>query len=171
MITPSASSWRSRCTIGSMPSVRASLGQCAGAAAEHRPAAGHVVELHDPLGDVERVVVRERDHAGAEPDVWVCWPAAARNISGEAIISQPLRVVLAAPELVEAEPVEVRRQFDVALELERRVLAQRVVRGDEGAELETSHADTLGKRTFSPATEGCILAIPSGRRSRRAAGT
>ena len=43
--------------------------QRARAAAEHRPAAGHVVELHHPLGDVERVVVRQRHDAGAEPDV------------------------------------------------------------------------------------------------------
>jgi hypothetical protein len=48
-------------------------------------------------------------------------------------------VVLATPELLEAESVEVRRELDVALELEHRVFAQRVVRGDEGAELETSH--------------------------------
>ena len=48
--------------------------------------------------------------------------AAARNISGEAIISQPDRVVLAAPELVEAEPVEVGGEVEVALELQARVL-------------------------------------------------
>ncbi len=62
-------------------------------------------------------------------------PAAARNISGEAIISQP-RVVLAAPELVESEPVEVRGELEIALELQRRILAERVVRSQERAEPE-----------------------------------
>ena len=51
---------------------------------------GHVVELHDALGDVERVVVRAARPRRCRADRCVRWPAAARNISGEAIISQPL---------------------------------------------------------------------------------
>ena len=91
-----------------MPSVRASDGQRAGAAAEHRPAAGHVVELHDALGDVERVVVRQRHDAGAEP---MRVRALARR--GEEHLRRgdhlpAAGVVLAAPELVVAELVEVR---------------------------------------------------------------
>ena len=66
-------------------------------------------------------------------------PAAARNISGEAIISQPLRVVLAAPELVVAEPVEVLDEVEIAAELQHRVLADRMMRGEEGAEAQTGH--------------------------------
>ena len=170
-MTPSASSWRSRCTIGSMPRVRASLGSAPG-----------------PLPNMARPRVMWSSCTmrwatlngwwyGSETTPvpsrmwWVCWPAAARNISGRGDHLPAARVVLAAPELVEAEPVEVRRQLDVALELQHRVLAQRMVRGDEGAELETCHDDTLGKRTFSPASERGILAIPSGRRVRRTAGT
>ena len=65
-------------------------GQRARARAEDRPAAGHVVELHHALRDVERVVVGQRDDAGGELDALRRSPAAARNISGEAIISQPL---------------------------------------------------------------------------------
>ena len=38
--------------------------------AEHRPAVRHDVELHDPLGDVERVVVGQARHARAEPDAF-----------------------------------------------------------------------------------------------------
>src|ERR1700681_4618334 len=39
-----------------------------GAGAEDGAAAGHVVELHHTLGDVEGMVIGQRDHAGAEPD-------------------------------------------------------------------------------------------------------
>ncbi len=42
--------------------------QRAGAAAEHRPALRHVVELDQSLGDVERVVVRQRHHTRTEHD-------------------------------------------------------------------------------------------------------
>ena len=44
-------------------------GQQARPDAEHHPAAGHVVELDDAVGDHQRVVVRQRDDAGAEADV------------------------------------------------------------------------------------------------------
>jgi hypothetical protein len=39
-----------------------------GARAEDGPPAGHVVELDHALGDVERMVVRQRHHAGGELD-------------------------------------------------------------------------------------------------------
>jgi hypothetical protein len=64
-MTPIASSWRSRSSIGSMPSVCASEASAPGPGAEDRAAAGHVVELHHALGDVERMVIGQRDHAGA----------------------------------------------------------------------------------------------------------
>ena len=43
-------------------------------------------------------------------------------------------VVLAAPELVVAEVVEVRGELEVALELQRRVLPERVMWCEKGAE-------------------------------------
>ena len=43
--------------------------ELAGPAAEHRAAAGEVVEQHEAVGEHQRVVVRQRVHAGAEPDV------------------------------------------------------------------------------------------------------
>ena len=46
-----------------------------------------------------------------------------------------------APELVEAEAVEVNGEVDVTLELEHRVLAQRVVRCEERAETHACHID------------------------------
>src|SRR3546814_6776821 len=44
-------------------------GQGAGARAEDDPAAGEVVEQADAVGQQPRVVVGQRDHAGAELDV------------------------------------------------------------------------------------------------------
>ena len=56
------------------------------------------------------------------------------NTSGEAIVSKPARVVLADPRLVEAEAVEVLDQLEVALQVERRVLPDRVHRRQEDPE-------------------------------------
>jgi hypothetical protein len=46
-------------------------------------------------------------------------------------------MVFAAPELVESEPIEVLGEVEVTLELQRRVFAGGVVRGEEGSEAET----------------------------------
>jgi mycothiol synthase len=61
-------------------------------------------------------------------------------------------VVLAAPELVEAEPIEVFGEVDVALELQHRVLARRVVGGDEGSETQAGHAVMVGSTEIDGAT-------------------
>ena len=78
--------------------------------AEHRAAPRHVVELHDALRHVERVVIRQRHDARAEHDP--LRPLARRRQEhlrrGDHLPAG--RVVLAAPELVEAEAVEVRRR-------------------------------------------------------------
>ena len=42
--------------------------QRAGPRAEDRASAGHVIELHHALGDVERMVIGQRDHAGRQLD-------------------------------------------------------------------------------------------------------
>lgn len=44
-------------------------GQQPGTGAEHHPAAGHVVQLDDAVRDHQRVVVGQRDDAGAEAQV------------------------------------------------------------------------------------------------------
>ena len=69
MIASSASSIRGRCRSAGMPSMCASDVSWPGPDAEHRAAAGEVVEQHHAVGEHQRVVVRERAHAGAEPDV------------------------------------------------------------------------------------------------------
>jgi hypothetical protein len=48
-------------------------------------------------------------------------------------------MVLAAPELVVAERIELLDKIEIPAELEHRVLADRVMRGEEGPKFETSH--------------------------------
>ena len=60
---------RGRCSSAGMPEHVRVGGELARAAAEHHPAAGEVVEQHHAVGEHQRVVVRQRAHAGAELDV------------------------------------------------------------------------------------------------------
>ena len=53
-------------------------------------------------------------------------------------------MVFAAPEFVEAETVEVLGEVDVALELQRRVLAGGVMRGEERSEAQAGHVAMVG---------------------------
>ena len=73
---------------------------------------------------------------------WVRSPAAARKSSGMADRLPAAGVVLAHPELVVAELVELGRELEVAAQLQGRVLADRVVRREERAEL---HALCIGR--------------------------
>ena len=137
-------------------------GQCARAAAEHRTAPGHVIELHHPLGDVERVVIGERDDPGAETDVTAHLAGRRQEHLRRGDRLPTARVVLAAPEFLEAKPVEVRDEVDVSLEQQGGMLAERMVRGEEGAELQSSHSATLENWTCRLVTRAGNLAVPSG---------
>ena len=111
--------------IGKMP---------AGSDAEVDAPPGQVVKQDDPIGDNERMVVRQADRSRPEADVpgplsshrekefwagdWL--PAAA--------------VVFADPHFVVAERVEPLDEFEVSMERQRRVVVRRVKRGHEGAE-------------------------------------
>ena len=48
-------------------------------------------------------------------------------------------MVLAAPEFIEAEFVDLLDEIEVAAELQHRMLADRVMRGEEGSEFEARH--------------------------------
>ena len=85
------------------------------------------------FADHQRVVVRQRDHAGAEPDAL---GALGRRGDEELRRRDDLeagRVVLADPRLVVAEVVEPLDQLDVATDRQRRVFVQRVERCEEDA--------------------------------------
>ena len=98
--------------------------------AEHGAPARHVVELHHAAGDRERVVVGQRDDAGAEPDVARALGGGGDEHLGAGDDLEAGRVVLADPGLVVVEPVEMDQQLHVALERQQRVLVQ----GMEGRE-------------------------------------
>src|ERR1700755_130150 len=51
--------------------------------------------------------------------------------------------MLAAPEFVVAERIELLDQIEVAAELQHRVLADRMMRGEEGAEFQACHGVSL----------------------------
>jgi len=53
-------------------------------------------------------------------------------------------MVFAAPELVIAEPVELLDEVEIAAELQQRMLADRMMRGEEGAEFQTRHRGLPG---------------------------
>ena len=53
-------------------------------------------------------------------------------------------MVLAAPEFVVAEPVEMLHEVEIAAELQHRMLADRMMRGEEGAEIQTRHDGSPG---------------------------
>jgi hypothetical protein len=135
---------------------RACVGcQRAGSGTEHRPAPAHVVELHDALGDVERVVVGQAGDPGPQHDVVGVLCRTGEEHLGRGDHLPARRVVLATPELVESEAVEVRGELDVALELQRGVFPGRVVRGEKGAEAETGHAAMVRSAEIVVATGRC----------------
>ena len=86
-----------------------------------------MVELDHALRDVERVVVGERDDAGAEADAVRALAGRGQEHLGRGDDLPTRGVMLAAPELVVAELVELLRKVEVAAELEHGVLADRVV--------------------------------------------
>ena len=126
---------------GLQPDLVGVVDQRAGPDAEHRPAARHVVELHHPRGQRERMMIGQRDHAGAEADV-----ARAHRRGGQEHLRagddlEAARVMLADPGLVIVQPVEMLDQLHVALDGERRVLAQRMERREEdsGSQIAVLH--------------------------------
>jgi hypothetical protein len=52
--------------------------------------------------------------------------------------------MLAAPELVIAEPIELLDQVEIAPELKHRMLPDRVMRGKEGSKLQARHGVLSG---------------------------
>jgi hypothetical protein len=58
-------------------------------------------------------------------------------------------MMLTAPELVIAEFVELLHEIEVAAELQHRMLAERVMRGEKGSEFEARHGVS------------CVVAVPA----------
>jgi hypothetical protein len=107
--------------------------------AEDRASPGHVIELDHPLRHVEGMVIGEGHHAGCELDALRALARRGEEHLGRGDHLPAARVVLAAPEFVVPEPVQVLHQFEIAAELQHRVLPDRMVGGEEGPEVQTWH--------------------------------
>ena len=116
--------------------------QGARSGAEHHPSAGQVIQQHPTVGHHQRMVVRQRHHTGAQPDV--PGPFGGRGDehlgAGDQLVATG--VVLAEPRFVEAETVQRDHSLHVVFECHRGGLAGRVERCDEDAEVQrTGHDD------------------------------
>ena len=142
-------------------------GELTGPAPEHGAPAGEVVEQHEPVGEQQRVVVRQRVDAGAEPDVLGALRRGRDEHLGRRDDLVAGGVVLTDPHLVEAEAVEVDDQVEVALERERGVLPGRVERGHEESEahprircpkvLDRSSSSCADRRVRAPVRSRCTV--------------
>src|SRR5579862_2483489 len=75
-------------------------------------------------------------------------------------------MMLAAPEFIVAELVENRDEVEVAAELQQRVLADRVVRREKGAEFQTRHCGfswLRRTRAIRARPAGSVALVPSAR--------
>ncbi len=139
--------------------------------AEHGASPCQVVQEHHPIGHPQRVVVRQRQDAGAQVDV----PGQVRHVRDEhqrvADGFDAARVVLAEPRLLEAHAVHQLDDLDIPGKRVGRVLLHgHVMRGNECAETQppTGHL-----RCSSPgvhprlAVATSVTPAPAGRPPRR----
>src|SRR4029077_8047760 len=114
--------------------------ECAGSGAEDRASTRHVIELHHALGDVERMVIGQRDNPGRQPDAFGALARGGEEHLGRRDHLPAAGVVLAAPEFIIAEFVQQLDEIEIATELQHRMFADGMVRGEEGAEAKAWHA-------------------------------
>ena len=87
-----------------------------------------MIELNDAVGDHHRVMVGQRNDAGAKADVFGAFGGKGDKDLGRADDLETGGVVFADPRLVKAELVEPRHQLEIALQALSRVLLVRVER-------------------------------------------
>src|SRR5258707_12453840 len=91
--------------------------------------------------------------------------------------------MLAAPEFIEAERVDLLDEIEIAAELQHRMLADRMMRGEEGSKLQACHGFLSGRRLFLlgggklrgrtthgncvPETEGDLIVIARSTRTKQ----
>src|SRR3954467_4326193 len=98
-----------------------------------------MIELHHALRDVERMVMGQRDHASGELDALGALAGGSEKHFGRSDHLPAARMMLAAPELVVAERIELLHEVQVAPELQHRMFADRMMRGEEGSEFQARH--------------------------------
>ena len=107
---------------------------------------GEVIQHHQPVGDPERVVVRERDDPGTQLD-----PLGPLRGGGDEYLRRgddlaARRVMLADPRFIEAERVEVFYELEISLHGQRRVGSCAVKRCDEVPKSELGHVRSPSNR-------------------------
>ena len=107
--------------------------QQAGADAEHHASARLMVELDDAVRRHQRVVIRQRHHAGAEADVFGALGGGGDEDLGRGDDFEAGRVVLADPGFLVAQPIQVLDQFKVAVQSFSWILVERMERRQEDA--------------------------------------
>src|SRR5205085_9912212 len=107
--------------------------------AEDRAPTGHVVELHHPLRHVVRMVIRQRHDAGGELDALRSLAGRGQEHLGRADHLPPAGMVLAAPEFLVPELVQMLDEVEIAAELEHRMFPDGVMGGEERAKVQTGH--------------------------------
>jgi hypothetical protein len=82
------------------------------------------------------MVIGQRDHAGAQLDALGAFAGGGKEHFRRGDHFPARRMMLAAPELVIAERVDLLDEIEVAAELQQWILADRVMRGEKGTELQ-----------------------------------
>ena len=118
----------------------------AGPDAEVDAPAREVVELHDPVGNHQGVVVGEAHHAGPQPDVAGALGRHRQEDLGGGDRLPAGAVVLPHPGLVEAQLVQPHDQLEIAFQGEGGVLSGLVVRRHEDAEAHPHRPSLFGAR-------------------------
>src|SRR5579884_2597672 len=109
-----------------------------------------MVEQCNPFGDIEGMMVRDRDDSGAEPDAPGALGRGGEEHLGRAHQFPSDGVVFSDPQLVETQLVEDFSQLQIAFKLERGMLRGGMKRRQENAEAKSlSHTGKLPKSEVS----------------------
>ena len=106
----------------------------------------HVIELDHPVGDQEGVMIGQRNHTGAEPDMAGPLGRGGDKDFRRADDLEAAGMVLADPGFMVVQPIEQLHQVHVALQRERWVFGQIVERRQEDAAAQIS----FGHARWSP---------------------
>ena len=104
-----------------------------------------MIQLDHPLGDIEGVVIGQGHNPGPEANTVRALSRRRQEHLRRGNHFPAGGMVLAAPELVIAQLVQMGGELEVIAKLQCRVLANRMVRSKEGTELETRHGRTPGQ--------------------------
>ena len=98
-----------------------------------------MIELHHALSDVERMVIGQGHDPGGQLDAPGPFPRRGQEHFGRGDRFPAAGMMLATPEFVVPELVQVLHEVEIAAELQHRMLPDGMVGGEEGAKIHTRH--------------------------------